>query len=170
MATPLIPTVDDSLKTSLLDALDDFVDSVLAETAEPGGDALSEPHLRLAAAVLMVAIVRADFEIQDVERRAILAALRRVFNLTEQETRELMVQAHVQSKRPPRLHEYARYIDQRCTPEQKRHIVQSLWQVAFADAELLAHEEYLVRKIAELLHLTPAEFLAAKISAREDFR
>ncbi len=42
--------------------------------------------------------------------------------------------------------------------------------MAFADAEILAHEEYLVRKIAELLHVSRDEFVAAQLEARAEFR
>jgi uncharacterized tellurite resistance protein B-like protein len=45
-----------------------------------------------------------------------------------------------------------------------------LWQVAFADAQLVASEEYIVRKIADLIHVPLADFLAAKIEARDSFR
>lgn len=37
------------------------------------------------------------------------------------------------------------------------------------DAELLAHEEYLIRKIADLIHLPFEDFLRAKIEAKEAF-
>ena len=54
--------------------------------------------------------------------------------------------------------------------EQKKLLVEQMWRVAFADAEILAHEEYLVRKVAGLLHLPLADFLEAKIRARDAFR
>ena len=49
-------------------------------------------------------------------------------------------------------------------------MVQYLWQVAFADAQLLPSEEYLVRKLSELLHVPKADFLDAKTKARDAFR
>ena len=44
-----------------------------------------------------------------------------------------------------------------------------MWAVASSDAELKAHEEYLVRKVAEMLHVPFEDFVAAKIDARECF-
>jgi uncharacterized tellurite resistance protein B-like protein len=55
-------------------------------------------------------------------------------------------------------------------PEQKKLVVQHLWQVAFTDAQLLASDEYIVLKIAELLDVPLADFLDAKIKARDVFR
>jgi len=56
-----------------------------------------------------------------------------------------------------------------CSLEQKRQLVESLWRIAFADAELATHEEYLVRKIAGQLGLSTADLVETKIRAREDF-
>ena len=38
-------------------------------------------------------------------------------------------------------------------------LVEALWRIAFADAELAGQEEYLVRKIAGQLHLTTADLV-----------
>jgi uncharacterized tellurite resistance protein B-like protein len=60
-------------------------------------------------------------------------------------------------------------LQQECTLEQKRQLVESLWRIAFADAELAGHEEYLVRKIAGQLGLSTADLVETKVRAREDF-
>lgn len=69
-----------------------------------------------------------------------------------------------------RLYQFTELIDKHYTPEQKKLVVQYLWQVAFADAQLVATEEYIVRKISDLLHVPLADFLDAKITARDSFR
>ncbi|HLE69996.1 MAG TPA: TerB family tellurite resistance protein, partial [Vicinamibacteria bacterium] len=69
-----------------------------------------------------------------------------------------------------RLYEFTGLVDANYTAEQKKALVQYLWQVAFADAQLVASEEYLVRKIADLLNVPLADFLDAKIKARDTFR
>ena len=60
--------------------------------------------------------------------------------------------------------------DEKYTAEQKKTVVRYLWQVAFSDSRFVASEEYLVRKIADLLHVPLADFLEAKIVARDAFR
>jgi len=42
-----------------------------------------------------------------------------------------------------------------------------MWQVAYADAELAAHENHVLRQIAELLHITHGDYIAAKMRARD---
>jgi uncharacterized tellurite resistance protein B-like protein len=58
---------------------------------------------------------------------------------------------------------------ERCTPAQRKKVVESLWQLAFADAELAGQEEYFVRKVSEALGLSTADLIEAKIVAREAF-
>ena len=43
----------------------------------------------------------------------------------------------------------------------------SLWQVAFADGRLDAHENHFMRKIGDLLYIPHADYVAAKQRARE---
>lgn len=56
-----------------------------------------------------------------------------------------------------------------CTEDMKRKILHGMWGVAFADAELKGHEEYLVRKLAEQLRLSTADLVETKLRAREEF-
>jgi uncharacterized tellurite resistance protein B-like protein len=158
------------LKDSLVGALEDFLDAYLEDLDGPGGSEPAGHRARLATAVLIMEIARADFEIGDDERRGLIDAVQHALQLTPDETRQILRSARAQAERPPRLHEYAAVVDRLCTPEQKKRIVESLWRIAFADAELLAHEEYLVRKLAEMLHVDRGDFIEAKINAREAFR
>jgi uncharacterized tellurite resistance protein B-like protein len=45
-------------------------------------------------------------------------------------------------------------------------VVEYLWQVAFADGRLDAHEQHFMRKIADLLYIPHADYVAAKQRAR----
>jgi uncharacterized tellurite resistance protein B-like protein len=51
--------------------------------------------------------------------------------------------------------------------EQRQRVVELMWQVAYADAELSAHEQHVVRKIADLLYVPHAAYIAAKLRARD---
>jgi uncharacterized tellurite resistance protein B-like protein len=65
------------------------------------------------------------------------------------------------------LYEFTRLVDQRFTPDQKRHIVGLLWEVALSDARIEGREEHLIRKIATLLHVPHQAFIEEKIAARD---
>ena len=126
-----------------------------------------ERALHLATAALLIEISRADFEVADEERIAIEEALTRGFGITESETREIVALAEQEVDASVSLYEFTRLVDQNFTGDQKKHIIGLLWQIAYSDDRLEEHEEYLIRKIAKLLHIDHSDFIAEKLKAKE---
>jgi uncharacterized tellurite resistance protein B-like protein len=131
-----------------------------------GGEA-REASLELATAALLIEVSRADFDISEEERGAIEESLRKSFGLTDEETRQIVALAQDEVSRAVSLYEFTRLVDQRFTPDQKRHIVGLLWEVALSDARIEGREEHLIRKIATLLHVPHQAFIEEKIAARD---
>lgn len=127
----------------------------------------AEHALRLAAAALMFEIVRADTSVRDDEITVMSAALQSVFQLSAEETGELVRLAEQQSRTASSLYELTALVDAGLGLPQKKRIVELLWLVAFADGRKDAHEEHLVRRIAGLLHVPHPDFIDAKLRARE---
>ncbi len=127
----------------------------------------TEDSLRIATAALLIEAARADHELKEEERKAVDAALQKSFGLGPEEIEELYSLAEQEVKESAGLYQFTRLINKGFSYEKKRGIVELLWQVVFADSELEKHEEHLVRKVAELLHVSHKDFIEAKISARE---
>lgn len=142
-----------------------FQDRVASEVNRPATDA-REHALRLAAAALLFEVARADAQIKEEERVALRAAVRDVFGLSGAEADELLALAEDESRAAASLYEFTRLVDTGFNPEQKVRLVELLWSIGFADREKDAHEEHLVRRIADLLHVSHSAFIAAKIQAR----
>ncbi len=121
---------------------------------------------KLATAALLIEISRADFEIADEEKLAIEQALRDSFGISDEETREIIALAEQEVNEAISLYEFTRLVDKGFTAEQKKHIVGLLWQVAFSDDRLEEREEYLIRKIAKLLHVPHADFIDEKLKVK----
>ena len=126
-----------------------------------------EHALRLAAAALMFEIVRADANVDEAERTVMRAALQSTFELSPEETDELVRLAEVQSKSAASLYEFTSLVDAGLDAPQKKRIVELLWLVTFADGRKDAQEEHLVRRIAGLLHVPHPDFIDAKLRARD---
>lgn len=126
-----------------------------------------ERALQLATTALLIEISRADFEVADEERIAIEEALTRGFGLSEDETREIIALAEQEVDASVSLYEFTRLVDESFTRDQKKHIIGLLWQIAYSDDRLEEHEEYLIRKIAKLLHIDHSDFIAEKLKAKE---
>jgi uncharacterized tellurite resistance protein B-like protein len=41
-----------------------------------------------------------------------------------------------------------------------------MWELAYADAELDKYEEYVIRKVADLIYVSHSEFIRAKTVAK----
>jgi uncharacterized tellurite resistance protein B-like protein len=150
----------------MLKAIRDFFDSAIAPpaTAAAGGDRHS---IELATAALLVEVVRIDVETTDAERDAALRAVREKFGLSDAEATTLIDLAEQEVRQANDYFQFTSLINRRFTPEQKRKVMELMWRIAYADEVISAHERHLLRKIADLLHLTPAEYLGAQARARE---
>lgn len=136
--------------------LEKFLGAPAAEA--PDEDA----RIRLATAVLLVEISRADFEEQPEEAEAIERLLSQHFSLDAAESEILVEQARTESDRSVSLHDYTRTLHDTLTEKEKAAVVELLWEVALADDELDKYEDYLLRKIAELLYVTHPELIRLK--------
>lgn len=149
----------------MIDALKEFFRLKAA-----GGPELSaEAHERavwLAAGALLFEIVRADNKVEEAERTVMKAALQSTFNLSAEQTAEIMGLSEEKSRAATSLYEFTSLIDAEFSGDQKKRIVELLWLVAFADGRKDPEEEHLIRKIAGLLHVAHPDFIDAKIRAR----
>jgi uncharacterized tellurite resistance protein B-like protein len=154
----------------VLKSLGELFRTLSGPDAAPASSADREKNLRLAAAALMFEIVRADGVVKPEEHTVLRTALRSVFDLTVDEVEELVRLGERESREAISIYEFTRLVDEGLSQDEKKRIVELLWLVCFADADKHAEEEYLVRKIAGLLHVTHPEFIDAKIRAREASR
>lgn len=121
-----------------------------------------EHSLQLATAALLVEISRSDSSIQKQELQLIEQQLRDKFKLTEEEVKTVMEQAGSCVDSSVSLYEFTRPINDLLSREERVHIVELLWQVAFADGVLDKYEEYYVRKIADLLYVSQKDYIQTK--------
>lgn len=136
------------------------LDAAPAEAGDPGR------RLRLAAAALLVEVMRADPEVRAEERTVVRTALQGTFGLPLEETEELVRLAEAEADAATSLYEFTSLVDKGFSPEEKKRIVELMWLVAFADAQKHPLEEHLIRRIAGLLNVPHPDFIDAKIRAR----
>ena len=161
--------LDERLKAELIREIQEFIDRQWPRAVSDGAATITTRRLQLASAVLMVSVVRADLESRQDEHRALERAVGRALDLHEEEAALVVRVAEDAVGRGVSFSAVLVRLQQECTLEQKRQLVESLWRIAFADAELAGHEEYLVRKIAGQLGLSTADLVETKVRAREDF-
>lgn len=130
-------------------------------------DKVSKHSLQLATAALLIEIMRADAKVSEDERRTITKTIRAKFKLTEEETDALLQLAEKEIQKSTGYYEFTSLINKGFTYEQKLKVVEHMWEVAFADAELDKHEEHMVRKIANLIYVSHKDFIETKLRVRK---
>ncbi len=148
----------------MLTSIKQFFEQYIAPQGEEGGQ-LSEHLLQLATAALLIEMMRMDDDVAEEERQAVRNILDSRFSLSEGETDQLMALAEEEVSGLADYYQFTSLINKNFSPEQKVKLVEYLWQVAYADGHLDKHEEHLVRKLAELLHVRHSAFIAAKYRA-----
>ena len=64
------------------------------------------------------------------------------------------------------FHQFTSLINHEVTLPEKIQIVEYMWHVAYADGHISAHENHLMRRIGDLLHISHGDYVAAKARAK----
>ena len=147
----------------MLKSIRDFFENHIAATPTPSDERHS---IQLATAALLVEVARIDRQSTEEERAAVQRAVREKFELAADEAAALIELAEAEMKQANDYFQFTSLVNRHFTQEQKLRIIELMWRVAYADAELSAHENHLMRKIGELLHVTHGDYIAAKMRAQ----
>ena len=123
--------------------------------------------VRLATAALMVEMVRADARVMGEEAAALHGLLARHFDIAPDECRALIAAAEREADAAVSLHGYTKLLNEVLSAGEKQRVLELLWKLAFADHELDRYEEHLVRKVADLLYVSHADLIRAKLAVQE---
>jgi uncharacterized tellurite resistance protein B-like protein len=147
-------------------ALVDFLDRAFRSDAGPEFAERRERALRVATALLLVEVARADYEENWVEDTTIFGLIKAFFDLSDDETSLLIEEAEKEADHAASLQSFTRRLHEELTASEKLRIVEMLWKVAFADERLDKHEDYVVRKVADLLYVPHRDVIRIRNSIR----
>lgn len=120
--------------------------------------------LRLATAALLLEMARADRDESDAERRAAGEVLARHFALEQGAAEALLARADSSLEHTVSLYEFTRVLNDTLAPEERREVVRLVAAVAASDGVFDKHEQHLLSKLADLLHLRRAEYATIRAS------
>ncbi|MFY8326669.1 TerB family tellurite resistance protein [Pseudoalteromonas sp. ZZD1] len=126
---------------------------------------MQEHDLKTAVAALLIEVMRADTQQQDDELKTLTFTLKKYFQLTDEEVDELMQSAGKSLDEAIDYFQFSKQINNQCSARQRIEIIELLWRLAYADGELDPQEEYVIRRVANLLYVTHEDFIAAKLAA-----
>ena len=120
-----------------------------------------------ACAALLIETALADkvFNVEEID--SMKKTLREVYEIDEKDLDELISESEKKVSESTSLYEYTRLINDLCDYQDKLKLINNLWTIAFADKHLDKYEEFLIRKISDLLYVSHSDFIQQKLSVKE---
>jgi uncharacterized tellurite resistance protein B-like protein len=141
----------------------------ISVTAVPETDTADrEAALRLATAVLMIDVARADHVFEESEFDSMLQLIESHFELSPEQAATLVNAAGEKADDMVSLFEFTQLLNKQLDEREKARIVSLLWQVAYADGQLDKYEDALVLKISDLLYVSRGRVMRLKHDAQQN--
>jgi uncharacterized tellurite resistance protein B-like protein len=141
----------------MLRALTDLFDRKLVGSAE--GSPSREDELKLATAVLLVEVARADFDEAGVELDRAAELLASYLDMPARDVATLVTEARSRADYAASLQTFTRQLHEELGHDEKLKVIEMLWEVALADESLDKHEDHLIRKLAGLLYVSHSDLI-----------
>ncbi|MDX1803420.1 MAG: TerB family tellurite resistance protein [Alcanivorax sp.] len=130
------------------------------------GPAIPNRHdLHRAAAALLLEVARTDGTVDEQERARLHHAVHRHWQLDDQEMQDILGELEARVDQATDLFEFTLPLRDHWGPEQRVQLIDEMWAMAAADGTADAHEEHLIRRVSDLLHVSHGDFIRAKLKA-----
>ena len=124
-------------------------------------------NIKIAAAILLLSIANADEKIDKEEIKSIREIIQDFFSIESKETFTIIENAIVELKKNTSLFYYTQIINDNFSYKDKVDFLLCIYEVAYSDEELHFMEQYLIRKIANSLHVEHKDLIEAKIEIKK---
>ena len=125
-------------------------------------------NIQVATCAVLLEMARIDSEFSEEEQKSLISILKKRYELSNEDTEELILASNEELEESIDLWRFTNLINRNYAIEEKLEIIKTLWEIAYADGKLDKHEDYLLHKLAELLHLTHKQLIDAKLRVLED--
>jgi len=142
----------------------EWLDTVLPP--DDRGAAVDEHAVGVAAAVMLVEVLRAEPGVRAEERRVAVDALRAQFGLSGDELGQLMALAERTAETAIDYFTFSSRINAAFDDARKIQLIEHMWRVAYADGRIGGEENLVMRKFADLLYIHPGAYANAKMRAK----
>ena len=122
---------------------------------------------QLATAALLIEVMVIDGDLDDQEMQSIARTLSNMLDLSEEQIGQLIELSREEVAEATSLYQFTKEINEHFDIEKKLSLMTAMWRVAFADGHLDKHEENIIRRVADLLHIRHSEYIHCKANARD---
>ena len=135
------------------------------ELAEESGH-ISEDKKRLACAALLIEVAVIDQNLDDSEFQTLQKLLTAQFGISNAECDTLIALAKSETEDSTSMYQFTSLVNEHCSIEDKFELLKGMWLIAYADGELDKYEEYIIRKVSDLIYMSHSDFIRAKLASR----
>ena len=147
---------------------DQIVEAISAPVSAGAEKPDREEALRMATAVLMIDVARADHVFEESEFDRVLELVASHFELDPESAAELVIAASDKAEHLVSAHELTQVLHKHLDEDEKARIIGMLWKVAYADGRLDKYEDSLVLKISDLLYVSRGRVMRLKHDAQNE--
>jgi len=149
----------------MLERFKNLISDLMGEKSDT--NMFDENDHRLAAAALLIHAIAVDGFIDDEEREKVSEILQRHFELNENETAELIVEATEKDNEAVDLYSFTSIIKRAFDQEGRLNMVEMLWEIVYVDGIVHEFEDNLVWRVSELLGVSTRDRMHLKSKVRE---
>ena len=114
-------------------------------------------------ASLIIEVAFADKVFDESEINLLKKMLLDTYSLKLDDANELIANAEKTVNESTSLYGYTREVNDNFDYQSKLDLLDQLWRMAFADGNIDKYEEYVVRKISDLIHISHNDFIQSKL-------
>jgi len=120
----------------------------------------------LAYASLLIEVIKSDDHFDQREQHELLNILGAKLGIDEKALGELSELAHKKSDESTSLYEFTREINDKYQYEDKVQLIEDLWRIAYSDERIDKYEDYVIRKVADLIYVAHSDFIKSKLKVK----
>ncbi|MEM7078900.1 MAG: TerB family tellurite resistance protein [Pseudomonadota bacterium] len=124
-------------------------------------------NLHVAACALLLEVAWADHDMAPAELAQVSIRMQRIFDLPAHEAEAIIRASREAHDDSVGLYAYTRLLNEALSIEEKTEVLAAMWSVAYAEDGLDRFEEATIRRVADLLYVPHANFIATKIDERD---
>ena len=134
-------------------------------TETPDEESLSS--ISKACSSLLIEVALSDKDFDEEEINSMKEILKTTHGISDETINELVSNAKQTVDESTSLYSYTREVNDNFSYDDKLLLLQSLWDIAYADGNVDKYEEHLIRKISDLIYISHSDFIQAKLERKK---
>jgi len=127
-----------------------------------------ELKLKVATCVILLEAATADSNFSPEEQEKILEILKSRFQMTDESVKELIDKSEAERESVTDLWYFTNLINENLNNEEKYNLMELVWEVVYADGTLDKFENYIARKLLNMLNLDHSRFIELKMKVKNE--